>query len=268
MKSIIRIFCAVFLSVFAASIGTAQASGSLNQLRSAAEQGDAAAQYHYGAELLKEDGELAAREYANGNIGEDDPLPAGKVKSLPWLQKAAAQGYPDAIATIGEHYIYGDIVARDTAKGFEMLRHGIELGSTEGMYALAIMYQEGMEIEQNPTKALVMYGNAAARGHKGALESIKAKAESGHPLYQFQLAEYYREGKVLPQDSTRAYHFYYESAKKNFAPSLVAVYLAWAQGDGVEKNQERAEYFRQFYEKHPDQNTVNRYFTMRGENRP
>ena len=69
-----------------------------------------------------------------------------KPETLYWLEKAAEQQVPDAMALLGQKYIYGmygGVVEQDIPKGVELIGRAANAGDLASMWFMAIRYAKG-----------------------------------------------------------------------------------------------------------------------------
>jgi len=109
-------------------------------IRSAAEQGDAKAQFTLG------------EMYDQGRGVEQDYAEAAK-----WYQKSAKQGNADAQYSLGWMYAVGRGVTRDDAEAVKWYRQAAEQGHTVAQVNLGMMYAEGRGVAQNDAEAAKWY---------------------------------------------------------------------------------------------------------------
>ena len=188
---IMFVVCAFFPSL---CIGTAK-SVVTNDVKVAAEQGDAVAQYRY-AEMLRDGrgvkknileavawtrkaadaGHVAAQcqmglFYMNG-LGVD----RDEDKAVEWLKKAAAKNHAQAQYNLGIYYAkFSDNEACDQA--IKWLKEAVKQDYADAEYNLAKLYlnpHHPASREQGAARrAVALLRRAAAQGHAGAKKSLK-----------------------------------------------------------------------------------------------
>ncbi|UTH72997.1 tetratricopeptide repeat protein [Chromobacterium sp. IIBBL 290-4] len=126
--------------------------------RQAAEQGDAESAFRL------------ARMHGKGLAGEKNAA-----QSAYWLGRAAQGGQPDAACLLG-------LRAKDrgdqaTARGW--FARAAAKGSSEAMFQLAIIYQEGLGVRPDRAKALDWYQRAAKLEMPGALQTLAMAYQDG-----------------------------------------------------------------------------------------
>lgn len=189
-----------------------------DELRLAAEVGDAEAQYKYGVELFYE--------------GADE------TPGLLWLERAAAQKYPAAMLELvfihldeagsGQHYA--------PRKGMEYLLAAVQAGYAPAMTRYARALEEGDGIEPNIPEALRWYTLAAEAGEGEAaylaaemlrcgrepfltqqpergMEFLRRAAQLGDAYAMLEYARCYEEGAGVGKDPGQARAWYLQAAE-------------------------------------------------------
>ena len=95
-------------------------------------------------------------------------------------------------------------------------------------------YQKGNEYleAKKYDKAFAAYEKAANDGHAGA---------------QYNLAAFYVEGKVVPQDMNKALEWFEKAANQGLKDAQFNLATIYHQGAGVPKDEEKAEYWAKVY---------------------
>lgn len=95
-------------------------------------------------------------------------------------------------------------------------------------------YQKGNEFleAKKYDKAFAAYEKAANDGHAGA---------------QYNLAAFYVEGKVVPQDMNKALEWFEKAANQGLKDAQFNLATIYHQGAGVPKDEEKAEYWAKVY---------------------
>jgi len=128
-------------------------AGSAAEYRTAAEQGDAKAQYNLGM------------CYYNGEGVVKDQTEAVK-----WWRKAAEQGHAKAQSTLGVYY--SDANPVEAAKWF---RKAAEQGDAQAQYFLGACYDFGNGVAQDKAEATKWLRKSAAQGYKYAQEALEKR---------------------------------------------------------------------------------------------
>lgn len=153
---------------------------SLMLMKTAAEKGDAEAQYLLGLQYQAGDG-----------IGKS-PIDAAK-----WLRQAATQGHVGAQAALGAMQAASSN-ADEAAEAAKWLQAAAEQGRTEAMVALAALHQREGSAVFDQAEALRRYTQAADAGHAGAART---------------LAEIYTQGRGIPRDLSQGLQWYRKAAE-------------------------------------------------------
>lgn len=117
-------------------------------MQKAAEGGNAKAQYYMGHMLLKKDGKGA----------------------FDWLDKAAKQDFPQAMANQGACYLLGLDVEKNQKKGMELIDKALASGNPNACYDIAIWYLEGEGgLPKDMDKAREILTELAENGYEPAM---------------------------------------------------------------------------------------------------
>ena len=266
-------FKTILATMFCGFTLLAQTSPPLAEVRKAAEQGDAAAQYKMGgaylhglgvpkdaAEALEwyrkaaEQGEPNAQAslgfmYETGQgVAQDYP---GAVR---WYRKAAEQGNAAAQVNLGILYAKGQGVAQDYPEAVRWYRKAAEQGERSAQYGLGIRYANGQGVAQDYAEAVRWYRKAAEQGEPNAQASLglmcekgqgvaqdypeavrwyRKSAEQGNASAQFNLGIMYEKGQGVAQDYPEAVRWYRKSAEQGYAPAQSNLGVMYAKGHGV-----------------------------------
>jgi TPR repeat protein len=139
------------------------------EVRKAAEEGDASAQYRLG--LLYE-----------GGVG----VPQNYKKAKEWFEKAAKQGHVGAQADLGTLYLQGAGAPQSAQMAVFWFSQAAEQGDVLVFAKLGRMYAEGRGVRQDSIQAHMWYNLAAAQGEEKAAEARDALATQMTPA---QIAE-------------------------------------------------------------------------------
>jgi serine/threonine protein kinase len=182
--------------------------GALPGYQTAAQAGDAEAQYHLG--------------YMS-QLGQG--VPVDPVVALRWYQKAAAQNYAPAQSQIGYLYQYGIGVPQDYAAAAHWYSLAAAQGFKTAELQLGYLSQHGFGTPRNYSAALHWYklaadqGSAAAQNQMGYLYQMgygvhmnytqafgyyKAAADQGLPAAEYTVGRFYNEGLGIPRDPAAA----------------------------------------------------------------
>ena len=239
------------------------ASPTLEQLRQAAEDGDADAQFVLGGRYY----------WGNG-------VPQDKAEAAEYFRKAAEQGDARAQFNLALMHSKGDGVRQNKAEAAKWYAKAAEQGDAEAQFNLALMYDLGEGIEQDKTEAVKWYTKAAEQGDASAQFNMgnmcrtgegvpqnKAEAatwyakaaEQGDAKAQFNLALMYDLGEGVEQDQTEAATWYTKAADQGNISAQYNLAVMYSKGDGVPQDQRQA---TQWYRKAAEQGDVDAALAM------
>ena len=166
-------------------------------------------------------------------------------KSHYWMELAAKNGDPNAQYETGKwyekKYLRTDI---ELGKAIKWYRLAAGNGQSDAQGKLAGFHETGTGIEinaklarywanksagQNNPRGLALLGRYLTEGIGGTtdiergLELIHHAASAGDSEAQFQLAEYYRNGRFIGQNDKEALNWYEQSASKDYLPAMKAM---------------------------------------------
>ena len=156
-------FCTVlFIFLFSFDI---HADDWLENRMKAAEQGDAAAQFHLGFMY---------------DIG--DGVPEDNITAIHWYQKAAEQGEVRAQVNLGSMYAHGDGVLKDDMAAFNWYQKAAELGFAMAQYNVGLLYDFGRGVPEDKVLAVHWYQKSAKQGYFLAQRNLAAKLYNGEGI--------------------------------------------------------------------------------------
>ena len=183
------IFCIAF------SILTSLQEQIPNDIREAAERGNAQAQFELADWYYENDNERAVywlrkaaeqehaeAQYSLGFFYEQGiGVDKNETKALYWWRKAAEQEHPEAQFDLGLSYM----ITQDYAQAIHWMRKAAEQRYAEAQYFLGLFYSHGAGIDVNYDMALYWYELAIANGLSGdsktnAENDIKHLTEQGY----------------------------------------------------------------------------------------
>ncbi len=182
----------------------------IDQLRIAAEQGHAEAQYHLG--ILYKDGHGVAQD---------------KTQAYAWYCKAANLGHVDAQRRLAHAYeSYGDAegISRYLAVAFIWYRKAAEQGDASSQYYLGVMYENGKVV---------------ARDHEQAALWYRKAAEQGDATAQNMLGLMYQDGRGVEKSHEQAAIWIGKAAEQENYQALFDLGLMYEMGLGVPKDPEK-----------------------------
>jgi TPR repeat protein len=214
------------LAIVRTNLSSGAAEEAVILFRSAAEQGNVAAQYALGVAHL------------TGLGVQKDPAEAVK-----WLEMSANRGHPDALFKMASLYAQGSGVPQDEKKSAELALASAERGHAEAQYNVATLYASGRGVEKNMAEAAKWFQKAAQKGHPTAQSNLgvlyatgngvernpeeaqkwwQRAAERGQTSAQFNVAHLYREGRGVAKDPIEAYKWYYLAAQQGDKDAALA----------------------------------------------
>ena len=150
--------------------------------------------------------DLSHRPRLGNTDGEESTGEKKDSIAIPWLETAAAHGYPNAEFVLGLAYYNGIDVKADRAKGVELIRRAAVHGLPEAQYHLGMMYTLGIDMPAD-----------AKRG----MQWLETAAEQDNHDAQFILAMMYRDGIGVTADAAKS-ETYRDKSEKFHLWSLVA----------------------------------------------
>jgi uncharacterized protein len=197
----------------------------------AAAQGGAEAEFRYGISHLR------------GIGGRHNRIAGVKL-----VRQAAEQGYPRAEFELGrmyadgEDYVYGALVAQDSAEAARWFQKAAAQNVDAAEIALGDLYFEGRGVRQddaeaaswyqkaepnwlNPTRLGILYeeGRGVPQDIERALDLYKRGASWHYPDASFRLGRLYESGKGVAQDLDQARRWYDLAAKRGYEPARQAL---------------------------------------------
>ncbi len=173
----------------------------------AAKSGNALAQYTLGTYFVE------SRDQNSKKLG------------VIWLSKAAEQGEVEAQAKLGELYATGTVVARDTAKGLDLLTKAAAKNSMAAMVALG-----NLAIKQNQIEVGKGWLTKAANAHDSQAE--------------LSLARLYLDQKSPLFHPETGFTWMLQAAQNGSSEAQEGLSLLYKEGKGVPANQQLAEQWK------------------------
>ena len=165
---------------------------------------------------------------------------------------AAQLGNPVAQGMLGQMYIRGEGVNRDSIQAAEWYEKAAEQGLASAQYCLATMYSNGEGVTNDKTKAIEWYKEAAEQGHAEAqfelgklyyewqvyvkaIEWYKKAAEQGHAEAQFELGCMYSVGEGVEQDNIKFIELLTKAAEQGHAEAQYMLGELYSEGRQAKK---------------------------------
>lgn len=266
------------------------ADSKINEYISAANQGDAEAQYNLGCCYyygcgVSQDYKQAVKWYeksanqgysrAQNNLGvcykNGYGVPRDYGTAVSWYEKSANQGHMIAQNNLGSCYESGCGVPKDYGKAVSWYEKSAKQGFVKAQCNLGCCYYYGYGVPQDYKKANIWYEKAAAQGdaeaqynvgccyyygrgvpkdYKQAAAWYEKSADQGYARAQNNLGVCYKNGYGVPKDDAKAVIWYERAASQGHATAQNNLGNCYEIGYGVQRNEKKA---AEWYEKAAEQ---------------
>jgi TPR repeat protein len=224
--------------------------GGYDWIRRAAHEGDIYSQYMLG-NLYAE---------GRGTTVKSD-------RAIYWWRQAAKGNNRNAQYRLGKAYLDGKLVKQDKTEAIHWLTEAAEQGSADAEYLIGKMYLEGDAVAQDKLLANDWLDRAARQGHSGAMnllrglagavnvttmveressEELQARARSGDPQAEYELAMRYDSGAYdVEKDEAKALKWLQAAANHGNRLAMQTLVHVYNQGEmGVKPDPEQAAYWQ------------------------
>lgn len=157
-----------------------------------------------------------AKRYLNG-----DGVAKNSVESFNWAKKAADQGNPYALYTVGGFYHEGIAVPKNIDLAIEYNKKAADLGDPQAEAVMGSLYYSGEFLEKDDEQAFHWFSSAADQGLASA---------------QNQLAKLYYKGHGVKQDLYKTFHWTEKAAEQGDATAQARLGYLYYNGKGVTEN--------------------------------
>jgi TPR repeat protein len=161
-----------------------------------------------------------------------------------WIEKAAAQGYPDALFALVRYTDEGLAGPADPVAATKLCRRAAQGGSGAAMNDMGVRYQKGTGVEMDNVAAVGWFtlatqhevpaayvnlgncyelGNGLKRDYSKAGQYYATAARRGFPIASALLGHLFEEGLGTDVDLVKAYAMYKRAADAGFAQAAPAV---------------------------------------------
>jgi TPR repeat protein/serine/threonine protein kinase len=189
-------------------------------------------------------------------------------KAWNYYQKAAEEGYPNALCKVGEVYLYGTLgQQKDGKAAIDYLDLASDKNVALAQYYRGRIYEVGGLERQPNMKDAVKHMEQAAEGGESrasyrlyeyytegtkglpkkrekAIAYLKKAARQGNTEAEYQLGYLYRHGgKGVEEDHIRAAKLYQKAAQKGNANAQNGLAVLYENGDGLGRNLIKAKYW-------------------------
>ena len=198
---------------------------------------------------LAERGDPVAQTYLGKMYQIGEGVKEDSQEAIKWLRKAAGQGYAEAQYKLGLLYLNGEGMKRHAAEAVKWLRKAAEQGHAMARCDLGDMYLEGLGVKKSIDEGMQLLLWVAEQG-----KDINAV------LYaQWKLAELYREGKTVPQDSIEAMKWMRKVADSGEVSAQYDLGLMYFEGKDIEQDYAEA---AQWFHKAAEAQYVSSYYRL------
>ena len=135
-----------------------------------------------------------------------------------WLQKKASAGEPEMQFNLGNLYVLGHRIAKDSGQGLFWWRKSAEAGYALAQYHLGLIISRGEGVPVDAAAAFAWWYKAAVQGNAAA---------------QHAAGRAYSEGKGVAQDRVTGFAWYKKAAQQGLAAAQFSVGCCYEAGMGV-----------------------------------
>jgi TPR repeat protein len=143
-------------------------------------------------------------------------------------EAAAAKGDGPAHTLLGQMYEQGLGVPLDLTKAAEWYAKGAALGDVHSLFSLGVMLAEGRGVKENKKQAADLFELAAAKNHAIAI---------------YNLALIYVEGFARPLNLEKAAQLMEQAANLDYAPAQYDLAAFYKEGRGVPRDDAKVVYW-------------------------
>ena len=130
-----------------------------------------------------------------------------------WYEKAASHGHLISWCSEADHYIRGDGVAKDIARGITLCMQAAQANSPPAMLKLARYFQQGRDVPQDLAAARHWYAQAAQSHVNEA---------------QYQLGLMLANGEGGDEDGKGALFWFETAASEGYVPAYLVTAMLYA----------------------------------------
>ena len=194
--------------------------------------------------------------FSNGEHIEQNPR-----KAFNFFTKAVELDNSNvyALKNLAECYWYGDGIAEDSYKAFELYIKAAELGNFEAMTTVGEMYYNGDGTREDMEKFFYWTKRAADNGNTNAMNNLgyhfkynigdygkafdwyERAADGGHTGAMNKLGDMYFDGQGVRENKSKAFQWYLRSAQGGDFDGMANVGTCYAYGNGTREDSYEAE---------------------------
>ncbi|EJK45959.1 hypothetical protein THAOC_35399 [Thalassiosira oceanica] len=129
------------------------------------------------------------------------PHPTDHAAALTMIQKRVTKGDAEAIYHLGQYYYFGRLgLNKDVPQAIELLTESAELGSLEAHYSLGQMYYNGEGVEEDESRGIRHWWEAAMKGHVSSRHGLGV-VEYNEGKYKLAVQHWMISAKMGDKDS-------------------------------------------------------------------
>ncbi len=142
-------------------------------------------------------------------------------EAVDWLERESQRGESDAQIALATLYAQGTEVEQDYRQAAHWFREAALQGRAEAQFNLGVLHERGLGVQEDPLEALLWYLNAA---------------EQDHVMAQYNLGVAYADGKGVPQDYVEARKWFAKAAERGLSNGQFNLGVLYEEGYGTEKD--------------------------------
>lgn len=198
-----------------------------------------------------------AKSFLNGENG----LEKDNDDAFKWFSKASELGHANAMAWLGDCYLYGWGCASNPNAAFLWSKRSAENGDPYGFNNLGYCYSNGVGTSKDSSQAFNWFlksaeggdvngqtaaavafwqGDGTAKNESKAFYWFSQAANQGDAWSQYFLGMFYAEGTGCTQNENMTYYWLKKSADQGNANAQFAVGICYYNGIGVSVNKDIA----------------------------
>ena len=207
----------------------------------------------------------------------------GDMKKAVSLLHSIADFSPEAMARLADVYEYGLTGTADPAKALDFCRRAAKNGSPRAMHSLGVRHLEANMVEHSPQKAFKLFEESWKAGYPAgasslgkchlnaigtqkdenkAFELFLQGATAGDPESQYQLGLCFLNAIGTARDTAGAVHWFKAAASAGSADAMRELGIALIRGVGTKQN---IQYGREMLEEAVKRGDVRAMEFLRGE---
>lgn len=186
-------------------VSTCFSDNSIEDLRKAAEQGDAEAQFKLGCSYYSGDG-----------------VPQNLAEAVIWYRKSAEKGHSGAQLNLGSVLKDGEGVPKDEVEAMKWFLKSAGQGDKAAQHSVGILYYFGNGVAQDYSEAAIWFLKAAEQGFAPA---------------QHNLGYMYKTGSGVPRSLPEAMKWTLKAAYQGWLDAQSNAGIMYANGEGAPKDE-------------------------------